>query len=144
MCATVRFFQVTRTDHPNGGHQQPLKRSLKTFKKGHDRKNLVFLFVGRCLFVPVKNAKGVLSPEEKQHPSGPVSVSGLLVCFCVEPEAVELYEEMPKMQVNPNIIHLNALLNAYETLGRNITYNLQFMGGFSVWFSTVSTILGVF
>ena len=44
---------------------------------------------------------------------------GPLLCS----EAFELYEEMPKMQVNPNIIHLNALLNAYETLGHT-TYNL--------------------
>ena len=96
----------------------------------------MFFFVGKVLFVSGKISKRVLSPDERnnhqQHPSGPVSVSGLLVSFCVEPEALKLYEEMPKMQVNPNIIHLNALLNAYETLGRNITYSLQFMGGFSV------------
>ncbi len=40
------FFQVTRTDHPNRGHEKPLKRSLKTPQKSHDRKNLVYELVG--------------------------------------------------------------------------------------------------
>lgn len=38
---------VTRNDHPNGGHEQPLKRSRKTYtpprKKYVARKNLVYM-----------------------------------------------------------------------------------------------------
>lgn len=81
---------------------------------------LSWLLVGR-LCVPVGNSKGsekILTNSKQRNSNTPENgAKGLRLALHGRSEAFELYEEMPKMQVNPNIIHLNALLNAYETLG---------------------------
>lgn len=89
---------------------------------GHKLVVFYLLLEGCCLYLKrswvqfeIRNKFWAIPSAWPQfaYPVGP------LLCS----EAFELYEEMPKMQVNPNIIHLNALLNAYETLGHT-TYNL--------------------